>query len=79
MQTCCLIGFHLWLTRGQLILATPFTWLEEFTPVENWIGSKFEEKLHEKLNQILFWKKAKIFLLIREHRRKFQFSVSLGT
>jgi len=66
---------------GQLVLATPFTWLEEFTPVENWIGSgNSKEKLQEKLNPNFVLEESKdLPFVIREHRRKFQFSVSLGT
>ena len=66
---------------GQLVLATPFTWLEEFTPVENWIGSgNSKEKLQEKLNPNFVLEESKdLPFVIREHRRKFQFSISLGT
>jgi SAM-dependent methyltransferase len=66
---------------GQLVLVTPFTWLEEFTPVENWIGSgNSKEKLQEKLNPNFVLEESKdLPFVIREHRRKFQFSVSLGT
>ncbi|MBT3667148.1 MAG: putative 4-mercaptohistidine N1-methyltransferase [Opitutae bacterium] len=66
---------------GQLILATPFTWLEEYTPRDKWIGSGDSES---KLAQCLspFFKleqKVELPFVIREHRRKFQYSVSLGT
>lgn len=66
---------------GQLLLATPFTWLEEFTPREKWLGSGNSE---EGLTQILssffeLEERKELPFVIREHRRKFQFSVSLGT
>ena len=66
---------------GQLILATPFTWLEEYTPRDKWIGSGDSES---KLTQFLspyfkLEKKVELPFVIREHRRKFQYSVSLGT
>ena len=66
---------------GQLLLATPFTWLEEYTPKQNWIGyGNSEEALKEILkSHFELEKKAEIPFVIREHRRKFQFSVSLGT
>ncbi len=66
---------------GQLVLATPFTWLEEFTPVESWVGSgNSEEMLHDKLKANFILEESKnLPFVIREHRRKFQFSVSLGT
>lgn len=65
---------------GQLLLATPFTWLEEFTARENWLGSGDSE---EELSRILspdfeLEKKRELPFVIREHRRKFQYSVSLG-
>ena len=66
---------------GSLILATPFTWLEEYTPRDRWIGSgDSKEKLVELLSP---WFRLEyeedLPFLIREHRRKFQYSVSWGT
>lgn len=66
---------------GQLLLTTPFTWLEEFTPRKNWLGSGDSE---EELGRILspdfeLEEKREMPFVIREHRRKFQYSVSLGT
>jgi putative 4-mercaptohistidine N1-methyltranferase len=66
---------------GQLLLATPFTWLEEYTPRNNWIGSgDSKEKLVEKLSpwfQLEY--EEDLPFLIREHRRKYQYSISWGT
>lgn len=67
---------------GQLILATPFTWLEEFTPKVNWIGGTEDSK--KKLEDVLSpWftleYQEDLPFLIREHQRKFQYSVSWGT
>ncbi len=66
---------------GQLLLATPFTWLEEYTPRSKWLGSgDSEKKLAEYLSPFFELEKtAELPFIIREHRRKFQFSVSLGT
>lgn len=66
---------------GQLLLATPFTWLKEYTPREKWIGSgDSEQKLVEILKPYFeLEKKIELPFVIREHRRKFQYSVSLGT
>jgi putative 4-mercaptohistidine N1-methyltranferase len=66
---------------GQLILATPFTWLEEYTERDKWIGSgDSESKLAECLSPFFeLEKKVELPFVIREHRRKFQYSVSLGT
>ncbi|MBT3636409.1 MAG: putative 4-mercaptohistidine N1-methyltransferase [Opitutae bacterium] len=66
---------------GQLLLATPFTWLEEFTARENWLGSGDSE---EELTRILspdfeLEEKREMPFVIREHRRKFQYSVAFGT
>lgn len=72
---------HLVKQGGQLLLATPFTWLEEYTPRDNWIGSgDSKEKLQEKLSpwfQLEY--EEDLPFLIREHRRKYQYSISWGT
>lgn len=65
---------------GQLLLATPCTWLEEFTPRANWPGGSTRDWLMSKLgadfNLVL---QADMPFLIREHARKYQWSVALGT
>ena len=65
---------------GQLLLTTPFTWLEEFTPRENWLNG---EDCASALKQILdpFFElehEINMPFLIREHKRKFQYTMSLG-
>ena len=67
---------------GQLLLATPFTWLEEFTPKDQWIGG-LKEDSSQVLKSFLsssfqLEKELNLPFLIREHERKFQFGVSLG-
>lgn len=70
---------------GQLLLATPFSWLEEFTPEANWLGGAAHSlPSHEILAEVLepaFSLEATkdIPFLIREHCRKFQYGISLGT
>ena len=66
---------------GQLLLATPFTWLEEFTPKDKWVGNgNSAQALGEALSpHFKLEKSVDLPFVIREHRRKFQFSVSLGT
>ncbi len=69
---------------GQLLLTTPFTWLEEFTPRDQWIGGKGENGSAEELTRLLepnFDLKVSkdIPFLIREHARKYQWSVAWGT
>ena len=72
---------HLVKQGGQLLLATPFTWLEEYTSRDNWIGSgDSKEKLEDKLSP---WFKLEyeedLPFLIREHQRKYQYSLAWGT
>ena len=73
---------------GQLIIASPCTWLEEYTPKTEWLGGR--ERLGQApetldtLREIL----APVFtldgewnlpFLIREHARKYQWSVAQAT
>jgi len=55
--------------------------LSEYTPRENWIGSgDSEEKLKDMLSPYFdLEKKVELPFVIREHKRKYQYSVSLGT
>lgn len=70
---------------GQLLLTTPFTWLEEFTPVEKWIGgtaeglSSEEELTRRLLPDFLPHRRIDLPFLIREHGRKYQLGIALGT
>lgn len=70
---------------GQLIITTPGTWLEEYTPREHWLGG-FERdgqtvttldglRAHLEKDFTLTATKDLPFL-IREHARKFQWSVA---
>ncbi len=65
---------------GQLLLTTPCTWLAEFTPPENWPPGRTRDWLRQALEPH-FTLESEIDLpfLIREHARKFQWSVALGT
>ena len=70
---------------GQLLLMTPCTWMEEYTPKENWLGG-FERdsapvRTLDSWKQILgadfvFQTSKDLPFLIREHERKFQWSVA---
>lgn len=70
---------------GQLLLTTPFTWLAEFTPRENWLGGTREtgssfDALHRALEpHFTLEHRVDLPFLIREHARKFQYGVALGT
>ncbi len=65
---------------GLLILTTPCTWLEEFTPANFWPTSSTFDWLKATLkDHFSLQKQADLPFLIREHARKFQWSVALGT
>jgi putative 4-mercaptohistidine N1-methyltranferase len=70
---------------GQLIISSPYTWLEEFTPREHWLGGCVREGRPFFTLDGLRAALAKDFqltatrdlpFLIREHARKFQWSVA---
>jgi putative 4-mercaptohistidine N1-methyltranferase len=73
---------------GQLILVSPYSWSREFTPPPKWLGGyenngrRFEtfvtlQKFLEPDFKLI--RTRDIPFLIREHARKFQWSVSHGT
>jgi len=65
---------------GELVLATPCTWLEEFTPRENWPpGGTFEWLKSSLTPDFSLIRQAEEPFLIRETARKFQWSNSLLT
>jgi putative 4-mercaptohistidine N1-methyltranferase len=70
---------------GQLLLTTPFTWLEEYTPRNRWIGGidpahRSEEELTRRLSgEFRLHRRVDLPFLIREHERKYQLGIALGT
>lgn len=70
---------------GQLLLTTPFTWLDDYTPRRRWIGATPETgPSFGKLQSILaphfdLQHRVDIPFLIREHSRKFQYTVAAGS
>ncbi len=65
---------------GQLLLTTPCTWLEEFTPEKHWPPGSTFDWLQKQLNKNFSLDTSKdLPFLIREHARKFQWTVALGT
>ncbi len=73
---------------GQLIITSPYTWLEEFTPRANWLGGFARDGQPVKTRAGLEAALAEHFalvavrelpFLIREHARKFQWSVAEAT
>jgi putative 4-mercaptohistidine N1-methyltranferase len=62
---------------GKLVIATPATWLPEYTPVENQPSGATLDFLREKLASAFdFVSVREIPFLIREHQRKLQLSTS---
>ncbi|KDO30022.1 hypothetical protein SPRG_05212 [Saprolegnia parasitica CBS 223.65] len=70
---------------GILALVSPYSWLEEYTPKEHWIGATPEAgDSFAELERILstsfeLVERTQYPFLIREHDRKFQWGVSDGT
>lgn len=65
-------------TAGELVMATPCTWLAEFTPPENWPENSTLAWLKESLQpHFRLIHQAEEPFLIRETARKFQWTTSL--
>lgn len=74
---------------GLLVLTTPFTWMDKFTPKEVWLGGYRDQSgreiwSEEGLKRVLapdfeLLDRRDMPLIIKEHRRKYQYIVSLGT
>jgi putative 4-mercaptohistidine N1-methyltranferase len=65
---------------GGLVITSPYTWLEEYTPREKWLGDTNGGTLAA-LREILapafeFCRALDLPFLIREHRRKYQWSIA---
>jgi len=75
---------------GVVVLATPFSWLEQFTPKDQWLGGYrtdtgaavySKDTLKQEMEARGFTKihEEQMPVLIREHRRKYQYIVSEAT
>jgi putative 4-mercaptohistidine N1-methyltranferase len=73
---------------GQLIMTSPYTWLPEYTPRENWLGGFLRDgqpvKTLDTLKTILtphfeFSRQQDLPFVIREHTRKFQLGFAQAT
>ena len=75
---------------GVVVLATPFSWLDEFTPRSEWLGGYEDERgapVHSKdvlkremeLRGFEKIHEEQMPALIREHQRKYQYIVSEAT
>jgi putative 4-mercaptohistidine N1-methyltranferase len=74
-----LFAYESVLSNGQLLIASPYTWMEEYTPRRNWLGGKrhlvhFIDSLLRPMFQLV--RRRDLPFLIREHRRKYQWCVS---
>jgi len=72
-------------TGGSLLITSPYTWMEEFTPRENWLGGverageavRTLDGLQAALEDAFELVETRdLPFLIREHARKFQWSVA---
>lgn len=65
---------------GWLVITSPYTWLEEYTPRDKWLdggGRGTLSALKEQLASAFDFRQAfDLPFLIREHRRKYQWSVA---
>lgn len=88
----CLNGLpHVVNKGGVVVLVTPFSWLEEFTPRNKWLGGVYDpvsgvplrskNQLEEVMTSHGFTKihQGEMPLVIREHQRKYQYIVSEAT
>ena len=67
---------------GQLILTSPYTWLEEYAPTGEWLDTGDAAAGHrwtEHLRGCACIARKDLPFLIREHARKFQWSVAEAT
>jgi putative 4-mercaptohistidine N1-methyltranferase len=73
---------------GQLILTSPYTWLLDYTSIDEWIGGTVaadkEQQTLDGLvtalqNDFVLTATKELPFLIREHARKFQWSVAQAT
>jgi putative 4-mercaptohistidine N1-methyltranferase len=82
-----LAGIHRRLVIGGLLaIASPYNWLEEYTPKPQWLGGRFRagtpltnlEGLREKLagHFVAVGEPQEVELVLRETARKFQFHIS---
>lgn len=70
--------------NGLLVLLSPYTWLEEYTKKENWLGGYCEEnkkiytlcKLKKELHPLELIDRIDVEFVIKETKRKFQHTIS---
>jgi putative 4-mercaptohistidine N1-methyltranferase len=72
-------------TGGYVLITSPYTWMEAYTPLSEWLGGKADSPdTLQALEQILtpdftLVQQMDMPFLIREHARKYQWSVAEAT
>jgi 5-histidylcysteine sulfoxide synthase/putative 4-mercaptohistidine N1-methyltranferase len=70
---------------GLLVLISPYTWLDAFTPRQAWLGARYQDGVALRSQDAIktalspaftLVREADVPLVIREHHRKFQYIVS---
>ncbi len=71
---------HFVVSNGQLVLASPYSWLEEYTDKENWLmleGKSSLESIQDCINDYFELQRSfDLPFLIRDHQRKYEWGVS---
>lgn len=79
----CLADLAFFTSPGSVVVITsPYTWLEEFTPREKWLGGTAGtlQGLKDSMSPLFdLVEIADVPFLIREHRRKYQASIAEAT
>ncbi len=93
-EACLASMKRLVLPGGQLVITSPYTWLEEFTPRDKWLsvtggvgglpgadasGASLRGMRRVLEPDFVLTRKLNLPFLIREHARKFQWSVAEAT
>jgi len=64
---------------GILLLTSPYTWSEEFTPSASWLKDSFPTVRKLLSPHFRFLRRQNLPFLLREHRRKFQLTFADAT
>lgn len=62
---------------GVLVMTTPFSWLEEYTPREKWLNGL--DDVAAVLNEFELLHQEEVPFLIRDHRRRFEYVITLAS
>ena len=64
---------------GRVLLTSPYTWITDFTPESKWLRDSFSS-IHQLLRpRFLLLHRQNLPFLLREHRRKFQYTFAEAT